>query len=101
MAFFQIDSFFFAVRWLFFAGRWKLTKRLGTGIELWKLYFQIRARCALTPAFNKIAGTKKIAGKRFFWRQTLFFGGKSFFCRQMLFFAGKRFFCRQHFSSKK
>jgi hypothetical protein len=26
----------------------KLTERLASGIELWKLYFQIRARCALT-----------------------------------------------------
>jgi hypothetical protein len=50
----------------------KLTKRLVTGIELWKLYFQIRARCALTSAFDKIAGTKKIAGKHFFLQATLF-----------------------------
>jgi hypothetical protein len=43
----------------------KLTKRLASGIKLWKFYFQIRARCALTSAFDKIAGKKN--------------------CRQMLF----------------
>jgi hypothetical protein len=52
---------------------WKLTKRLVTGIELWKLYFQIRARCALMSAFNKIAG------KRFFLQSNAFFAVKRFF----------------------
>jgi hypothetical protein len=76
---------------------------LVTGIELWKLCFQIRAHCALMSAFDKIAGTKKncrqtlfFAVKRFFFSQTLFFAVKRFF------FAGKRFFlCRQRFSLKK
>jgi hypothetical protein len=49
-----------------------------SGIELWKLHFQIRAHCASTSAFNKIAGTKKLqanpffSGKRFFLQATLF-----------------------------
>jgi hypothetical protein len=72
----------------------KLTERLVTGIELWKLYFQIRAHCALTSAFDKIAGTKKIAGKRFFCSRTLFFAVK-------LFLQANVFFCRQRFSLKK
>jgi hypothetical protein len=64
---------------------WKLTKRLGTGIEVWKLYFQIRARFALTSAFNKIAGTKKLQANAFFCSQMLFFAGKRFFLQPTLF----------------
>jgi hypothetical protein len=60
-----------------------------TGIELWKLYFQIRARCALTSAFDKIAGTKKNC------RQTLFFAVKRFFFQANAFFSGKRFFLQE------
>jgi hypothetical protein len=70
---------------------WKLTKRQASGMKLWKFFFQIRACCALMSAFDKIAGTKKIAGKRFFCRQMLFLQSNAFN-------AGKRFFCRQCFS---
>jgi hypothetical protein len=52
---------------------WKLTERLVTGIELWKLYFQIRTCCALTSASDKIAGTKKLQANTFFGSQTIFF----------------------------
>jgi hypothetical protein len=52
----------------------KLTKMLSSGIELWKFYFQIRACCALTSAFNKIAGKN--------CRQTLFFR-QTIFCRKL------------------
>jgi hypothetical protein len=65
---------------------------LVSGIDLWKFYFQIRARCALTSAFDKMLHAQKklqaiafFAGKHFFCSQTLF-------CRQTLFFAGKCFF---------
>jgi hypothetical protein len=51
---------------------------LASGIELWKFYFQIRAPCAMTSAFDKIAGTKKLQANACFCSQTLF-------CRQMLF----------------
>jgi hypothetical protein len=40
----------------------------------------------LTSAFEKIAGTKKIAAKRFFLQ------ANAFFCSQTLFFAGNGFF---------
>jgi hypothetical protein len=57
--------------------QWKLTKRLASGIKLWKFYFQSRARCALMSAFDKIAG-KKLQANVFFCRRT-FFSGKHFF----------------------
>jgi hypothetical protein len=60
----------------------KITETLASGIQLWKFYFQPRGRCALTSAFDKIAGTKKIAGKCFFLQSNAFFAGKCFFCRQ-------------------
>jgi hypothetical protein len=49
-----------------------------TGIKLWKLYFQIRARYALTSAFDKNCRHKKIAGKCFFWQANAFFGRQLF-----------------------
>jgi hypothetical protein len=50
----------------------KLTKRHASGIKLWKFYFEIRACCALTSAFNKIAGTKKNGRQKLFLQATLF-----------------------------
>jgi hypothetical protein len=50
---------------------WKLTERQASGIKLWKLYFQIRACCALTSAFDKIA-VKKLQANAFFCSQMLF-----------------------------
>jgi hypothetical protein len=47
-----------------------------SGIKLWEFYFQIRACCALMSAFNKIAGTNKIARKCFFLQANTFFAGK-------------------------
>jgi hypothetical protein len=84
-----------------------------SGIKLWKLYFQIRAHCASTSAFDKIAGTKKNCWQTLFLRQTEAhpnagvwhqameiagtkkIAGKHFFLQSNTFFAGKRFFCRQ------
>jgi hypothetical protein len=61
----------------FFYAFKKLTERLESGIKLWELYFQIRARCALTSAFHKIAG-KKISGKRFFLQANSFLQANAF-----------------------
>jgi hypothetical protein len=72
----------------------KLTERLASGIKLWKLYFQIRACCALTSAFNKIAGTKKFAGKCFLLQSN------NFFCRQTLFLQANAFFAGNAFHKK-
>jgi hypothetical protein len=68
----------------------KLTERLECGIKLWELYFQIRACCALTSAFNKIAGTKKIAGKCFFLQSNTFLQA-NVFLQGHIFFAGNAF----------
>jgi hypothetical protein len=51
---------------------------LASGIELWKFYFQIRAHCALTSAFDKIAGTKNLQANAFFAGKPLFLQANAF-----------------------
>jgi hypothetical protein len=81
-SFFAGNAFFLLSK-AFFAGSspegWRLA-------SIWKLYFQIRAHCALTSAFNKVAMQ---AQKN--CRQTLFFAVKSFFLQANAFFQATLF----------